>query len=179
MEFWITRTEILLSSIFESRVLHVALAFVLSVLAALYVYYSIYVRDEKKRKTLIIIAAATPLVVIGAVAAGVLTAPPVIGFKINKTHIVVDVGWWGVPRGAVYEVDKCQVDWLRTSEVKIYRAMGFGAGRITVGRLTIRDGASLTGYGLVVEPSEWIAVARCPDAILILSAPGLSPDAAR
>lgn len=179
MEFWITRTEILLSAIFESRVLYIVIGVILSIIAALYVFFSIYMRDEKGRRALIILAIAVPLLIIGVIAIDALTAPPVIGFKVNKTHIVVDVGWWGVPKGAVYEVEKCRVDWLRTSEVKIYRAVGASMGRVTVGRLSIRDGVSLTGYGLIVGPSEWVLVANCPGGAVFLSAPGLSPDAVR
>jgi len=68
---------------------------------------------------------------------------------------------------------------LRASDVKIYRAMGFGTDKIAVGKLSVKNGVSASGYGLVVRPSEWVMVSKCPDNTYILSSPGLSPDAVR
>ncbi len=103
-----------------------------------------------------------------------LVAPEKIGFAIGGGKLVVDVGWWGVPSGKVYDISQCQLEWVNGTAVSIWK-VGSG-GPVVAGKITLRP-LGISGYGMVVRGAEWILVARCPDMTYILGAPGLSPGA--
>ena len=102
-----------------------------------------------------------------------LTAPERMGFAVGGGRLVVDVGWWGVPSGKVYNLSDCGLEWINASTTGIWR-VGRGGPYVTVGMLSLTP-QGIKGYGMVTRDAEWILVARCPDATYILGGPGLSP----
>ena len=102
-----------------------------------------------------------------------LTAPERMGFAVGGGRLVVDVGWWGVPSGRVYNLSDCGLEWINASTTRI-RRLGYGTPYIEIGKITLTP-QGVEGYGMVTRDAEWILVARCPDATYILGGPGLSP----
>jgi hypothetical protein len=102
-----------------------------------------------------------------------LTAPEMMGFAVGGGRLVVDVGWWGVPSGRLYNLSDCGLEWINASTTRIWR-VGYGGPYVTVGMLSLTP-HGIKGYGMVTRDAEWILVARCPDATYILGAPGLNP----
>jgi len=101
-----------------------------------------------------------------------LTAPERMGFAVGGGRLVVDVGWWGVPSGKVYNLSDCSLEWINASTTRIWK-VGRGP-YVIIGMITLMP-QGVKGYGMVTSDAEWILVARCPDAIYILGGPGLSP----
>jgi hypothetical protein len=102
-----------------------------------------------------------------------LTAPERMGFAVGGGRLVVDVGWWGVPSGKVYNLSDCGLEWINASTTRIWRS-GRGGPYVVIGKITLMPQV-VEGYGMVTRDAEWILVARCPDATYILGGPGLNP----
>ncbi len=169
-EFWLSRWEIIT---IDTR-FHVPylLASLVLILVVVYVVSRIYDIGKLLRRSfpwLIVTFVVVLLVRYGPY----LTAPERMGFAVGGGRLVVDVGWWGVPSGKVYDLSDCGLEWINASTTRIWR-LGYGTPYIKIGKITLKP-QGVEGYGMVTRDAEWILVARCPDATYVLGGPGLSP----
>ena len=176
-EFWLTRWQLLVADLSTLLPPYIVPLLVLFLVIA-YVFARIYdiklsrVLFKPRRLALLIALLATPFLALPAI---YFFAPEKMGFAVGGGKLVVDIGWWGVPSGKVYNLSQCMLDWVNASTVRIWR-IGRGGPFITVGKITLMP-LGVSGYGMVVHDSQWILVARCPDMTYILGGPGLSPEA--
>jgi hypothetical protein len=175
-EYWISRRDILSDPL-------TILAFILLSVVVVVVAVTVYVLPPTPpliRLLPIIIVAAAVAVFLSIF----LSLPARMGFAIGDGKLVIDVGWFGVPTGKVYNISECKLEWFNASGTFIirarrggalFRAMGYGGARVVIGELTILP-TGIIGPGMVVRSAKWILVARCPDKTYILAAPGLTPE---
>jgi hypothetical protein len=170
-EFWLSKWELI--TIDTQFFLPYLLAPIALLFVVIYVVSHIYnIRKPLTRRSLpwlIIVFIFILLAIYGTE----LTAPERVGFAVGGGRLVVDVGWWGVPSGKVYNLSDCGLEWINASTTRIWR-VGRGGPYVTVGMITLTP-QGIRGYGMVTRDAEWILVARCPDATYILGGPGLNP----
>jgi len=170
-EFWLSRWELI--TINTRFYVPYILAFLALVFVVIYVMSRIYgIGKPSTRRSpswLIFIFIFVLLILYGID----LTAPERMGFAVGGGKLVVDVRWWGLPSGKVYNLSDCSLEWINASTTRIWR-LGYGTPYIEIGKITLKP-QEIRGYGMVTRDAEWILVARCPDATYILSAPGLNP----
>jgi len=171
-ELWVSRWEIFVADL-RFFVFYVLPLIAVPVVAA-YVISRIYGKGWFTRRSVPILIGVL-IFSFFVVIADSLVAPERVGFAVGGGRLVVDIGWWGVPSGKVYNLSQCMLDWVNASTVRIWR-IGRGGPFITVGKITLMP-LGVSGYGMVVHDSQWILVARCPDMTYILGGPGLSPEA--
>jgi len=174
-EYWLSRWDIIIIDTHSLVPLFVPYLLPLLVLTFVFIYVVSRIYNIRKPLTrrslpwLIIVFIPILLAIYGTE----LTAPERMGFAVGGGRLVVDVGWWGVPSGKVYDLSDCGLEWINASTTRIWRK-GRGGPYVTVGKITLTP-QDVEGYGMVTRDAEWILVARCPDATYILGGPGLSP----
>jgi hypothetical protein len=161
-EYWLSRWEII---IIDTQFF---VPYLLAPLALIFVVIYVVSRIYNIRKPLTRRSLPWLLVIYGID----LTAPERMGFAVGGGKLVVDVGWWGVPSGKVYNLSDCGLEWINASTTRIWK-VGRGP-YVIIGMITLMP-QGVKGYGMVTSDAEWILVARCPDATYILGGPGLSP----
>jgi len=171
-EFWLSRWDIIIiDTQFFVPYLLALLAFTFVFIYAMSRIYNIC-KPLTKRSLPWLIIVFIPILL--AIYSDALMAPERMGFAVGGGRLVVDVGWWGVPSGKVYNLSDCGLEWINASTTRIWRRLGYGTPYIEIGKITLKP-QGVEGYGMVTRDAEWILVARCPDATYILGGPGLSP----
>jgi len=169
-EYWLSRWDIII--IDTQFYVPYVLAPLALIFVVIYVVSRIYnIRKPLTRRSLplLIIVFISILFVIYSMD---LTAPERMGFAVGGGRLVVDVGWWGVPSGRLYDLSDCGLEWINASTTRIWK-VGRGP-YVIIGMITLMP-QGVKGYGMVTRDAEWILVARCPDATYILGGPGLNP----
>ncbi len=169
-EFWLSRWEII--TIATRYYVPYLLASLALILVVVYVVSRIYGIRKLLRRSLPWLIVTFVVVLLFRYGPD-LTAPERMGFAVGGGRLVVDVGWWGVPSGKVYDLSDCGLEWVNASTTRIWRE-GRGGPYVVVGKITLTP-QEVEGYGMVTRDAEWILVARCPDATYILGGPGLNP----
>ncbi|MGB9705832.1 MAG: hypothetical protein ACPL3C_10310 [Pyrobaculum sp.] len=170
--YYIGRAEILWLTLSEVGIFIVPV--LVGAFAAIYVYYTVYCKGRCRKPNLPLIAGLASLSVLIGFFAETAALPDEMGFAVNKTHLSIDVGIFGAPRGAVYNLSECRLKWVEDG-AKVRRVKGFGIPSLVMGRLYVEGVGE--GVGFAKRPADWILVAECGGQRFILSAPGLSPAA--
>jgi len=169
-EFWLSRWELI--TISTRFYVPYILALLALVFVVIYVMSRIYgIGKPLTRRSLPWLIMFIPILFV--IYGMDLTAPERMGFAVGGGRLVVDVGWWGVPPGKVYNLSDCGLEWINASTTRIWRS-GRGDPYVVIGKITLMP-QGVEGYGMVTRNAEWILVARCPDATYILGGPGLNP----
>ncbi len=116
-EFWLSKWELI--TINTRFYVPYILAFLALVFVVIYVMSRIYGIGKPSTRCppswLIFIFIFVLLILYGID----LTAPEKMGFAVGGGKLVVDMRWWGLPSGKVYNLSDCSLEWINASTTRI------------------------------------------------------------